>query len=677
MVDRDPTKEAAVLKNLGISDPSSLPQDKLFEATYSPQELSGLPDYQKIVQDLAPKRDLAREELEGTARPDRFSLGVLEDALRTVNEPGQGTGESEAFKQAGLTGRGYLQQSLNEKSRENQMNFNNFSKSFARIEGGMRDQYSTALDNYNRINQEYQSASDNLLTLERDQKSFERDMFRMTEQSRLQQEAKKEEFTWNSDLNMWANSFGDTKPATPQQTAAANAFNTGEIRSAQSSDITGMNVIDDRHPQGGNCAVYVQTKKGFEWVPKGMGNVNQRQENITRNGFTDSNQVKVGDVVLTSEGKQLDENGILIGHTAIVIGMDGDELILEEANYKGGMVTQGRRLDRNDNKVIGFLSDKDKKVGEVAAEAGYKIGRGDIAGGVSAGLRGALGVPNAVPGYDPNKEGVSQGIEDQLISGGEQATGGTRKEAILAQIRNGLLTKGDATDIRDEFRDDPEFLAEVTKAFNDPKAKQVTAKQAETFNVPQGSTQFTLDDTIASREEQGLGNRRFQAFMGDTKEFEALTGFIQLGERLKEAQQLKKEFNELGGNLGASGRGVQAFAAKNVPVIGDSFQTKELSKLQELEAITGESLVEFVKSISGVAVSDKEFDRLKLIKPNVSMTDKQFDDQLTRAIQDYEESFQAKAQRYGFDSVDQMRNAIRGLPSKSESQDEQAIWDSL
>jgi hypothetical protein len=65
-------------------------------------------------------------------------------------------------------------------------------------------------------------------------------------------------------------------------------------------------------------------------------------------GSKDMSQVKVGDAILTREGKY--------GHAAIVEGIDADgNLILNEANYTAGKVTRGRRLNPNDNTVIGFI----------------------------------------------------------------------------------------------------------------------------------------------------------------------------------------------------------------------------------------------------------------------------------------------------------------------------------
>lgn len=403
---RDLARESEFVKKIG-ADPlqlGTLDQKKLYEGTYTPDELKNIPEYQNIA-----KLGTAQDKLtQAEKAASGSSLGVLEEALRTKTDVGmQKLGQSELYKQAGLTGMATLSQSLNERGREMQDRYGSFVNQLNKVSGKLTDDYNVALNEYNRLNEQYQLESQRFQKVIDNIQAQERQMELLNKQDELLRQQKKEEYTWNSDLMAFTNSYGDVKQAPPEVNQRAESWKTGDIKSANSSDISGITIVDEYHPHGDNCAIYVQTKEGFEWVPAGMGNVKQREENIRKNGHTDPDRAKIGDVILTSEGTQVDDNGIPIGHTAIVIGFDGDNMILEEANYKGGKVTKGRKLSKYDDAIIGFLPNPQEPLATVGASASLQAAQGPV------------------EGYSSATEGENIGIEEQYIANIQGDTGTT------------------------------------------------------------------------------------------------------------------------------------------------------------------------------------------------------------------------------------------------------------
>lgn len=67
-----------------------------------------------------------------------------------------------------------------------------------------------------------------------------------------------------------------------------------------------------------------------------------------RNWPINSQEPRVGGVVITAESSA--------GHVAKIIGIEGDDLILDEANYSRCRRTSGRRLNRHNRVVRGFYN---------------------------------------------------------------------------------------------------------------------------------------------------------------------------------------------------------------------------------------------------------------------------------------------------------------------------------
>jgi len=138
---------------------------------------------------------------------------------------------------------------------------------------------------------------------------------------------------------------------------------TGQPSSSPTSNSDGVQVLGQGEPfqrddgsqglLGENCVKYARTI-----VPNLPWGLNDKQDKINavnsavEQGFGSrgGSQAQVGDAILTGEGG--------VGHAAVVVGVDPQtgDLILEEANYQSGMVTEGRRIAMDDPTIYGTIS---------------------------------------------------------------------------------------------------------------------------------------------------------------------------------------------------------------------------------------------------------------------------------------------------------------------------------
>lgn len=87
------------------------------------------------------------------------------------------------------------------------------------------------------------------------------------------------------------------------------------------------------------CVVYARQTTGIDTI-----------KGLARNVPTNSKVPQVGGAVKTAESRA--------GHIAVVIGIEGSDLILAEANYyntKNGNITSGRRLPMNSPLIRGYI----------------------------------------------------------------------------------------------------------------------------------------------------------------------------------------------------------------------------------------------------------------------------------------------------------------------------------
>jgi len=159
--------------------------------------------------------------------------------------------------------------------------------------------------------------------------------------------------------------FDESDPTNTMRPNRAKTFEQpdGSVGSSPTSDASGMQtegsgaeyIRDDGTTGllGENCVKYARTI--VPNLPFGLVSKEDKVNAINfaeKEGFgsTNANLAQVGDAILTKEGSW--------GHAAVIKGIDPEtgEFILEEANYKSGQVTNGRRIDPNDPLIIGMVS---------------------------------------------------------------------------------------------------------------------------------------------------------------------------------------------------------------------------------------------------------------------------------------------------------------------------------
>lgn len=86
-----------------------------------------------------------------------------------------------------------------------------------------------------------------------------------------------------------------------------------------------------------------------------------------------------------------------------------------------------------------------------------------------------------------------------------------------------------------------------------------------------------------------------------------------------------------------------------------------------LEINSGRLLADFIKDISGAAVSEQEAERLARLVPNVNMQDTQFDNALNNFEQELENTLAGKIKRFGFNNEEDFFNAL-GVGNELEQQ---------
>ncbi len=186
---RDLGKEQQVLQQLGANPimAGMLDPKSLFEMTYTPEELAGISEYQKIMQ-----TEQARDNLLATPMPTASLLRPLEDALRAKGQIGdQPLGESEIFKAAGVSGYEVLSQSLNQHLNEIDFKYDSFTKELSRVSGSMVDAYNTTASTYKVLRDEYKEKTDQLQSIMTDLMNHEQAIDLMNRQAAINMEAKR------------------------------------------------------------------------------------------------------------------------------------------------------------------------------------------------------------------------------------------------------------------------------------------------------------------------------------------------------------------------------------------------------------------------------------------------------------------------------------------------------
>jgi len=187
-----------------------------------------------------------------------------------------------------------------------------------------------------------------------------------------------------------------------------------------------------KQPNSDNCVKWLRQK--IPNLPFGLFTTADKLRAVQEEGFTDRNEVRTGDAVLTAESAPGEDSG----HVARIMGIDGDDLILEEANYRTGRVTRGRRINMNDAKVLGFIHPSSAPAMSVGGNIEQEgMNKGVEAEGVAEDVRmKAQALAFDLGGTETERNRLAKRIIQQVESG-------KARNFAEAKQQFGLITKSD------------------------------------------------------------------------------------------------------------------------------------------------------------------------------------------------------------------------------------------
>lgn len=359
---RDYQKEAAVIAKLGYEPKTPEELALAAKMAYTSAQLSSMSQADRIALGLEKKKDPMLIHDPAQLRAQGFSeaqiqsladsgdaankaagsqmaigdpnvaLGILQEALNIRNNvTDQPLGTSELSKAAGLQttgvlGAATLPQELAMRGAEMAERINGFRKRVGEGAGGMKD----LLAKYEVINEAYNKQVDRITAYNEKALDYERQLGLIDAQLAAKNKMDKASpnYVWNKDLQAF--------------TATVDGEPVVKYIDPKASDAQGnLQVLEGDFEFADNCVKFAR-----QFVPNlqyGLWDKEDKQKAVDHSITWPS----VGDVVLTGEGPY--------GHAAYIEAIEGDEMILREANYRAGKVTSGRRLKISDSKVYGFV----------------------------------------------------------------------------------------------------------------------------------------------------------------------------------------------------------------------------------------------------------------------------------------------------------------------------------
>lgn len=148
------------------------------------------------------------------------------------------------------------------------------------------------------------------------------------------------------------NPFGtfQAAPAYQTQSYVDSAGRTVSSPTTSVSNLMDANIPEQYKKYPDNCVYFAA--QFVPNIPTNAKSIEGRRQGVEQAkllgfGGTNPDEIKVGDAIHTTEGS--------VGHTAIVAGIQGNDLYLLEANYDGGRITEGRTISKYDPKIIGYI----------------------------------------------------------------------------------------------------------------------------------------------------------------------------------------------------------------------------------------------------------------------------------------------------------------------------------
>lgn len=643
---RDFKRESDFLNKVGVNpaQAATLSPEKLYEAVYSPDELTKIPEYNQLKQNQQRKGQLNTELSEISFAGSGSGLSVLEDALREVSDVGkQDLGESNLFKQAGLTNFNTLRQSMAERNSEMKDRYGSFVNQLARNGQFLSDTYNVKLNEYNRLASDYDKQQtrlnqvmDNILAAEKQinllnrQAEINKEMFEF-EESKKQKGPTIDQKLKASEQGKIIDELGNIREAIFADQINFSSPGTSLVAEYSLIQPSGSRLnrkgVDFAGKLGSPITSNIKGTVTFAGNAGGWGNrVTITDKNGYQHTFNHLNDINV-------------ESGQEVNLGQVIGGMGNTgSVITTRAPIDGG--PGGERIPSDEERKLGYGTHLDYTVFPAGADTTS---------------------PAAAISHDDALKFAFQGSLDGIVSADGSVI--NEKDAILAQIKQGRMSNTDISAAREKANKEG-WLKEFTEIVKSPKIEKISSTVSSLFNVPAGITEYQLEDEIERRELEGHGNRVFQGFKGDSKEMGEIENFIAFGERLDEIEKRYNDLISAGGGLSGPVDYLglmedQAFAAVS------GVTSKRLQAYLELEAAVGEDLALFIKDISGTAASDAEVQRLKNIKLNMDLNDDVFSKRIENMKELYNKSVQKKVARFGFESPEQFYGAINGqyIPS--------------
>lgn len=173
-------------------------------------------------------------------------------------------------------------------------------------------------------------------------------------------------------------------------------------------------------------------------------------------------------------------------------------------------------------------------------------------------------------------------------------------------------------------------------------------------------------DTLKKLSRAGVdlsifGNTYFQKL--DNKEYDKIKDLVLLRNRVASIKKLKPDVK-----TGAyDARATQAKRFVGIDTTDFDF----------LEQNTGRMLADYIKEISGAAVSEQEAQRLGRNVPNVYMQDKQFDNAVTTFENELNTLIKAKVAKFGFKDENELRSFVGADPLNQEADSQNLDLDEM
>lgn len=505
-VPRDVAKEQATIERMGVTPKSEEDVYDMAVATYGadlPAEFKALQsrlESLKGATDLANQSVLqgvgkdisaygqsalgAQEQAQAAGAMIQPGLNELQEALKIKSGVGRTPlGTSDTFKQAGLDSYGALTASLRAKGQEmtfKHRSFANTVKNIADFQFGENQQQlaaaETALAKYDMLNQEYQFEQARLDDIVKRQQDYERELELMDKQyqnelSTYAQKLKMDKdygtVEWNSELGGFVDGYGNiTYP---------DGGSTADWSGEGPEDITdGSPIATKMNNQGQeirfNCISYLR-EFGFPNMPWGLYSIQDKKAAVAKAGFTLNQAMpSVGDAVLTTESLP----GQNTGHGARIIRIEGNYAILEEANYRSGRVTRGRKLALDDPKVIGFFrSDPSKPAAKPAGIEYLQPGQGGPLNPQILSYKYEGMNPQGVETYEQYSSYQKDEADERVIQAMQNSAGGSR---VLGAQLTGLEKSFMAVNQLQTLSDAMEIGGKQKFSYTDADGKTQTSK---------------------------------------------------------------------------------------------------------------------------------------------------------------------------------------------------------